>query len=389
MKWYLKVLKQYTDFHGRARRKEYWMYFLFNLIFSYALCFLSVLFFLLEISPLGLIFLILTFAYELGVFLPGLAVCVRRLHDIGKSGWYILISLIPFVGGIILLVWMCTDSVTGSNQWGENPKANGYPSFPNSASAPSSAPNHTNSNASNNNPKTENISNNFSSAQGADIKENNMYDNAVKTCPKGHYYTGDSCPYCNDETEKDNYSSRGASTSAETQAFGSFGAETTTVGDGMSGFTPSGGEHTDFISGGGEQTYVKHNPTPPTDGRTGFFDGTSTNVGGDTPRMTRKLVGWLATYSLDEMGTDFRIYEGRNSIGRSSECSITINDQSVSSRHATLLFKNGVYKIADEMSTHGTFVNGKDIEDEHFTLSDGDIIKLGSTEFLFRKSIKD
>ena len=69
---------------------------------------------------------LLYFVYALAIFIPSIAVCVRRLHDIGKSGWYYFIGLIPLVGGIILLVWFCTDSQLGENQWGANPK--GYSS---------------------------------------------------------------------------------------------------------------------------------------------------------------------------------------------------------------------------------------------------------------------
>ncbi|MBP1841676.1 DUF805 domain-containing protein [Formosa algae] len=111
MNWYLKVLKQYADFKGRARRKEYWMFFLFNIIISYALLFLGI---LLESGLLST----LSTIYSLAVFLPGLAVGVRRVHDVGKSGWYLLI---PFYN--IYLV--CSDSEPGTNNWGDNPKGIG------------------------------------------------------------------------------------------------------------------------------------------------------------------------------------------------------------------------------------------------------------------------
>jgi uncharacterized membrane protein YhaH (DUF805 family) len=103
--WYSKAMKQYADFSGRARRKEYWMFFLFNVIFSFVA-----------------ILAIITWLYYLAVLIPGLAVTVRRLHDVGKSGWWMLILLIPFVGAICLLVFLCTDSETGTNRWGKNPK---------------------------------------------------------------------------------------------------------------------------------------------------------------------------------------------------------------------------------------------------------------------------
>ena len=119
MNWYSKVLKQYTDFSGRARRKEYWMFALFNIIFAFAAMILdNVLGIAMEKIGYGPIYII----YGLAVLLPGLAVAVRRLHDVGKSGWMLLIVLIPLIGAIWLLVLLCTDGQPGSNKWGENPK---------------------------------------------------------------------------------------------------------------------------------------------------------------------------------------------------------------------------------------------------------------------------
>lgn len=117
--WYLKCLKQYADFSGRARRKEYWMFTLFNIIFVIVAMILdNVLGLTVAELPYGLFY----FLYALAVFIPGLAVSVRRLHDVGKSGWMILISLIPIIGGIWLLVLMLTDSSPSENQYGVNPK---------------------------------------------------------------------------------------------------------------------------------------------------------------------------------------------------------------------------------------------------------------------------
>ncbi|RBW56346.1 DUF805 domain-containing protein [Tenacibaculum sp. E3R01] len=118
MNWYVKVLKQYVDFSGRARREEYWMFTLINLLISWGAMGISI---GLDIPVLA----ILLNLYSLAVFLPSLAVAVRRLHDVGKSGWNILIALIPLVGAIILLVWLCTDSDHGKNKWGDNPKGIG------------------------------------------------------------------------------------------------------------------------------------------------------------------------------------------------------------------------------------------------------------------------
>jgi uncharacterized membrane protein YhaH (DUF805 family) len=121
MKWYKKVLSQYADFKGRARRKEYWMFVLFNMIFLIAAIALDNLLgtkFSPEM-PLGYLYML----YVLAVFVPSLAVAVRRLHDIGKSGWWYFISLVPLIGGIWLLVLLVTDSEAEDNKWGPNPKA--------------------------------------------------------------------------------------------------------------------------------------------------------------------------------------------------------------------------------------------------------------------------
>jgi len=113
MEWYLKALRQYADFEGRARRKEYWMFTLFNLIFV-----------ILALVIDGLIGTgaILYFIYVLATLIPNLSVSVRRLHDVGKSGWMYLIALIPLVGFIWLLVLFVTDSEPGDNIYGPNPK---------------------------------------------------------------------------------------------------------------------------------------------------------------------------------------------------------------------------------------------------------------------------
>ena len=123
MNWYLTVLKQYTKFSGRARRKEYWMFTLFSFIFAIVVMILdNVLGTTFDLFGQSIGYGWLYLIYCLAIFLPGLAVFVRRLHDIGKSGWYYFLGLIPLIGTIILLVWLCRDSESGENQYGENPK---------------------------------------------------------------------------------------------------------------------------------------------------------------------------------------------------------------------------------------------------------------------------
>ena len=113
MSWYLKVLKQYADFDGRARRKEYWMFILFNIIFSIAANILDYL-----LGTYG----VFTGIYGVALFIPGLAVTVRRLHDVNKSGWMILILLIPLIGIIWFFILTVTEGTPGENQYGANPK---------------------------------------------------------------------------------------------------------------------------------------------------------------------------------------------------------------------------------------------------------------------------
>ncbi|NDP22175.1 MAG: DUF805 domain-containing protein [Paludibacter sp.] len=119
MNYYLSVLKNYAKFEGRARRSEYWYFALFNFIFMIVAVILdNVLGTTIEPLPYGVFY----FFYILVVFIPSISVLVRRLHDVGKSGWFYFILLIPLVGLIWLLVLMFTDSAPGENEYGANPK---------------------------------------------------------------------------------------------------------------------------------------------------------------------------------------------------------------------------------------------------------------------------
>ncbi len=107
------------------------------------------------------------------------------------------------------------------------------------------------------------------------------------------------------------------------------------------------------------------------------------------PRATRKMVGWLVSYSLDAMGVDYRIYEGNNTVGRDTTNTITIKQDSViSSKHINILFRKDKYWIRDEMSANGTLLNGEDLDlDKVYELHDGDTIKIGATTFKFKSSL--
>jgi uncharacterized membrane protein YhaH (DUF805 family) len=114
MNYYTEVLKKYTVFSGRARRAEFWMFQLINLIISLVLTGID--------AALGLTN-VLSGIYGLAVLLPSLGVSCRRLHDIDRSGWWMLIGLIPIVGWIIVIIWYAKDGDPGDNRFGPNPKA--------------------------------------------------------------------------------------------------------------------------------------------------------------------------------------------------------------------------------------------------------------------------
>lgn len=124
MLWFIKCLKHFADFNGRARRKEYWMFMLFNIIFSFIFTFIFTItctifshktYDATDITGLTYMLIII-------LALPSMSVTVRRLHDTGKSGWMLLISLIPVVGGILMLVKKLTIGQSEENKYGSNPK---------------------------------------------------------------------------------------------------------------------------------------------------------------------------------------------------------------------------------------------------------------------------
>ena len=214
---------------------------------------------------------------------------------------------------------------------------------------------------------------------------NNMATN-FKKCPNGHYYQGDFCPYCK--------SAQGPSTNVKTEIFVNpeivksdqptlktqiIGTDDITTVASIEGGTVDENTTVAYPSGSG----MGASPM-----RTVFGEEpTDTVIGTATPRFSRKLVGWLVSYTLNELGVDFKLYEGRNIIGRDQECNITINDGKVSSKHAVILFRAGKYSISDMQSSHGTFVNSDDIELEPRYLNDGDLIRMGNTILKFRSAL--
>ncbi|MCP2670033.1 DUF805 domain-containing protein [Maricaulaceae bacterium EIL42A08] len=112
------VYSNYFNFQGRARRSEYWFFYLFAVIVGVVAQILIVSTGEIGAGIFGLVYLV----FILGTIIPQLAVAVRRLHDTDRSGWWLLIGLIPLVGFIVLLIFMVGDSKPGANKYGANPK---------------------------------------------------------------------------------------------------------------------------------------------------------------------------------------------------------------------------------------------------------------------------
>lgn len=118
MKWFIAAMKKAFDFSGRSRRKEYWMFILFTFIISIPLTIIDTVLGLEFAEDMG----ILSTLFSIILIVPSISVTVRRLHDIGKSGLWILLNLIPVIGQIVLLVFSVKDSNPGNNIYGPNPK---------------------------------------------------------------------------------------------------------------------------------------------------------------------------------------------------------------------------------------------------------------------------
>tara|TARA_R110000772_G_scaffold73387_3_gene160519 strand:+ start:4057 stop:4473 length:417 start_codon:yes stop_codon:yes gene_type:complete len=130
MEWMLMPLKRYADFSGRSRRKEYWMFVLFNILVMFGIGIIGAVLGGFapeesgEMSLGGSLMFGLIGIYALAIFIPALAVQVRRFHDQDKSGWFVLLGFIPYIGGLIVLVFMCLDGNKGENRFGPDPKMN-------------------------------------------------------------------------------------------------------------------------------------------------------------------------------------------------------------------------------------------------------------------------
>lgn len=178
---------------------------------------------------------------------------------------------------------------------------------------------------------------------------------STKVCPNGHIYSSNlsKCPFCPTPDLKMQAGINNIYSTDDTATFSQKG----------------GGDKTKIMGGGGK----------------GIGNKTiivSADSDSEKVKTGRKLVGWLVSFSRIPEGEDFKIYEGRNLLSSSSGSDILINDPSVSSPHCMILFRNGKLRVKDELSTNGTYVNDKNIDEEE--LNDGDILKVGKTELKFR-----
>lgn len=221
----------------------------------------------------------------------------------------------------------------------------------------------------------------------------------MKRCEFGHYYSEHlaNCPYCAS-------SSGSVGQEGSTTAGFSENINETTAGfmdDNVDLPTmPVGGSDPTVPLGSGSDININPNLNLGSDLMGGGIDDMEKTViidNGGTDivegkekinRPTRKLVGWLVSYTLDEMGLDYRLFEGKNVIGSNVDCEVSvIQDKSVSGRHATILFRNNKFLLRDEFSTNGTFLNDEIVEENTPEVKDGDIIRVGNTIFKFKVAV--
>lgn len=195
-----------------------------------------------------------------------------------------------------------------------------------------------------------------------------------KQCEKGHYFKEElsECPYC----------PKGSPSSSVDDKTKIQGGDMTQVGD-----------KTQIFGGGSAQPpSIQVTPSAKRDlNKTFIQEVEEQEVGGVVKevvhqRSTRKIVGWLISYSLDPMGIDFRLFEGNNTLGRNPGNDVTIaGDPSISGHHATILFKKGNFYIKDEMAANGTFIDGEELSiGQPYEMSDGCEIRLGNSVFKFK-----
>lgn len=205
-----------------------------------------------------------------------------------------------------------------------------------------------------------------------------------KNCDQGHFYpsTFSSCPHCQNQSSSAHSAGPESGDSDKTALMGN----ATKNAAGLS---------SDATSPGFMETVKVGTPMASSSadsGRTMVVSSAKTSdAKGEEqrPSPSRKLVGWLVSYTISELGVDFRLYEGQNNIGRDAKNTVRITeDASISSHHATILFRGGQFYLRDEMSTNPSFVNEEEVMPGNTVkLADGDAIRVGKTLLLLRFSV--
>lgn len=217
-----------------------------------------------------------------------------------------------------------------------------------------------------------------------DLKKTKNMSQSFNVCPSGHYYASslNNCPFCSPRGD----SNRSNPNPDSTQVMGGDADRTQVMGGGSD-----------------DRTQVMYGSSPSSKGSNESFDDDKTIIqrpvtnksagDGSEPsapaNSSRKLVGWLVSFTHDPFGTDYRIFEGQNTIGRETSSTIRIiHDKSISSRHATLLVRGGSFFVKDELSANPSYVNDQEVPPgSTVQLKDGDRIRFGATDFLFRTAI--
>ena len=205
-----------------------------------------------------------------------------------------------------------------------------------------------------------------------------------KNCDKGHFYPkdADSCPYCPKGSEGSNDKTQVISEQNEDSPAASS--------------SNSDDVNKTHVFGTNEEKPAGKSNNSSFDPNKTFISGAATSDDDDSNTSSNKIVrrklrAWLVTFDLKDMeyGVDFKIEEGRNTIGKASSSDITIDDNEVSSSHALILCKRDKFMLTDELSSNGTFLNGEDLTPKAiYDLKDGDEIKIGHTTLLFKQAFK-
>lgn len=207
----------------------------------------------------------------------------------------------------------------------------------------------------------------------------------MKTCANGHNYDASqaSCPYCSsgrnsEETYIENRGGGQRGSSRETEYESGKGRRNDeTELEGSKGRDGSPSTRTSVNPSSSKSDKSDHTMIMPGGN---VVPGTEPSTPQDQRAGVRKLVGWLVTYDIQPVGMDYRLYLGRNIVGRDSKCDIVINQPGISAEHAIVLYREGKFIIADQMSMNGTYVNNVLIESQVYLYND-DSIRMGNINF--------